>query len=75
WSLKGLVEAARSAHELGVPAVVLFPAIAEELKTPEAEEAWNPDGLVQRAVRALKQAIPSLCVITDVALDPYNSDG
>ena len=75
WSLKGLVEEARSAHELGVPAVVLFPAIAEELKTPEAEEAWNPDGLVQRAVRALKQAIPSLCVITDVALDPYNSDG
>jgi len=75
WSLKGLLDEARSAHELGVPAVVLFPAIADELKTSGAEEAWNPDGLVQRAVRALKEAIPSLCVITDVALDPYNSDG
>ncbi|MBK1826200.1 porphobilinogen synthase [Haloferula rosea] len=75
WSLDGLVAEARSAHELGVPAVVLFPAIADELKTPGAEEAWNPDGLVQRAVRRLKEAIPSLCVITDVALDPYNSDG
>lgn len=75
WSLAGLVEEARSAHELGVPAVVLFPAIAEELKTPGGEEAWNPDGLVQRAVTALKEAIPTLCVITDVALDPYNSDG
>jgi porphobilinogen synthase len=75
WSLEGLLGEARSAHELGVPAVVLFPAIAEELKTPGAEESWNPDGLVQRAVRALKESMPSLCVITDVALDPYNSDG
>lgn len=75
WSLEGLVGEAKSAHELGVPAVVLFPAIADELKTPGGEEAWNPDGLVQRAVRMLKEAIPTLCVITDVALDPYNSDG
>lgn len=75
WSLNGLVAEAASAFELGVPAVVLFPAIGDALKTPGAEEAWNPEGLVQRAVRTLKEALPDLCVITDVALDPYNSDG
>lgn len=75
WSLEGLVREAGEVHALGVPAVVLFPAIAESLKTSGAEEAWNPEGLVPRAVRALKQAHPGLCVITDVALDPYNADG
>lgn len=75
WSLDGLVKEAGEVHALGVPAVVLFPAIAESLKTPGAEEAWNPEGLVPRAVRALKEAHPGLCVITDVALDPYNADG
>ena len=75
WSVRGLVEEARQAHELGVPAVVLFPAIAATLKTPGAEEAWNPGGLVPQAIRALKQALPDLVVITDVALDPYNADG
>ncbi len=75
WALDGLVREAGEVQALGVPAVVLFPAIAAELKTPGAEEAWNPDGLVPRAVRALKQAHPGLCVITDVALDPYNADG
>jgi porphobilinogen synthase len=75
WSLDGLVAEAGRAHALGIPAVVLFPAIAAELKTPGAEEAWNDDGLVPRAIRALKAAHPGLCVITDVALDPYNSDG
>jgi porphobilinogen synthase len=75
WSLEGLVKEAGEAHALGVPAVVVFPAVADELKSPGAEEAWNPEGLVPRAVEALKQAHPSLCVITDVALDPYNSDG
>jgi porphobilinogen synthase len=75
WSLDGLVREAGEVHGLGVPAVVLFPAISDELKSSGAEEAWNPDGLVPRAVRALKQSHPSLCVITDVALDPYNSDG
>ena len=75
WSLDGLVAEAGRAQELGIPAVVLFPAIAAELKTPGAEEAWNDDGLVPRAIRALKSAHPGLCVITDVALDPYNSDG
>jgi porphobilinogen synthase len=75
WCLESLVQEAGEAHALGVPAVVLFPRIADELKTPRAEEASNPDGLVPRAIRALKQAHPSLTVITDVALDPYNSDG
>jgi len=75
WSLDGLVKEAGEVHALGVPAVVIFPAVADELKSSGAEEAWNPEGLVPRAVEALKQAHPSLCVITDVALDPYNSDG
>lgn len=75
WSLDGLVKEAGEAHALGVNAVVLFPAIAAELKTPGAEECSNDEGLVPRAVRALKAAFPQLAVVTDVALDPYNSDG
>ena len=75
WSLEGLVKEAGEAHALGIPAVVLFPAIADKLKTRDAEEAWNDDGLVPRAIKALKAAHPTLMVITDVALDPYNSDG
>jgi porphobilinogen synthase len=75
WSLDGLVKEAGEAHDLGVPAVVLFPKIEEDLKTPLAEECANDEGLVPRAIRALKKAHPTLCVITDVALDPYNSDG
>ena len=75
WSLDGLVKEAGEAHALGIPAVVLFPAIADSLKTRGCEEAWNPDGLVPRAIKALKAAHPSLTVITDVALDPYNADG
>jgi porphobilinogen synthase len=75
WSLDGLVAEAGAAVALGIPAVALFPAVAEALKSPTADEAWNPDGLVPQAVRALKAAHPNLCVITDVALDPYNSDG
>jgi porphobilinogen synthase len=60
---------------LGVPAVALFPVIPPERKSATAEEAWNPEGLVPRAVRALKQRFPELGVITDVALDPYTSHG
>jgi len=75
WSLEGLVREAGEAHALGIPAVILFPAIDSALKSPEAEESVNPKGLVPRVVRALKEAHPSLVVITDVALDPYNSDG
>lgn len=75
WSLESLVREAGEALALGIPAVVLFPKIEEELKTPHADEAANDAGLVPRAIRALKAAHPTLCVITDVALDPYNSDG
>ncbi len=75
WSLESLVREAGEAHALGVRAVVLFPKIAEELKSPEGDECANDDGLVPRAIRALKAAHPTLCVITDVALDPYSSDG
>src|SRR6186713_2168878 len=75
WSLDGLVKEAGEAHKLGVPAVVLFPAIVNRLKTRDAREAWNAKGLVPRAIKALKAAHPTLTVITDVALDPYNADG
>lgn len=75
WSLEGLVKEAGEAHALGVPAVVLFPRIPDKLKTPDARECSNPKGLIPRAIKALKKAHPALVVITDVALDPYNSDG
>lgn len=75
WSLPGLVREATAAWEVGIRAVVLFPRIAEALKTREAEEAWNDAGLVPRAIKALKAELPDLAVITDIALDPYNSDG
>ena len=73
--IEGLVAQAREAWELGVSGVALFPALADELKDPFGRESANPDGLLQRAVRALKAALPELLVITDVALDPYSSDG
>jgi porphobilinogen synthase len=70
-----LVEHARVAVDLGIPALALFPVIEPGLKSADAAEAWNPDGLVPRAVQALKTALPQLGVITDVALDPYTSHG
>lgn len=70
-----LVEQAGECVRLGVPAIALFPVTPPEAKTEEAEEAWNPDGLAQRAVRALKKAHPGLGVVTDVALDPFTSHG
>ena len=60
---------------LGVPVMALFPVIDPALKTPDGREATNPDGLVPRAVRALKQRFPQLGLLTDVALDPYTSHG
>ncbi len=70
-----LIEAAREAADLGIPAIALFPVIDQSLKSEDAAEAFNPQGLVPRAVRALKAALPDLGVITDVALDPYTSHG
>ncbi|AVZ78627.1 porphobilinogen synthase [Zoogloeaceae bacteirum Par-f-2] len=74
-SIDRLLSVAEQALELGVPAVALFPVIDVKLKSALAEEAWNPEGLVPRTVRALKERFPELGVITDVALDPYTSHG
>lgn len=69
------LEAVDEAKALGIPAVALFPNTDPALKTPDAKEAYNPENLVCRTVRALKEAHPEVGVICDVALDPYNSDG
>ena len=74
-SIDRLVKKAGECVSLGVPAIALFPVTAPEAKTEDACEAWNPDGLAQRAVRALKKAYPQLGVMTDVALDPFTSHG
>ncbi|WP_405000908.1 porphobilinogen synthase [Halomonas sp.] len=74
-SLDLLIEEAREAFALGIPAIALFPVVGTQLKSELAEEAYNAAGLVQRSVRALKEAIPGLGIITDVALDPYTSHG
>jgi porphobilinogen synthase len=71
----GLLDAVRVARSLGVNSVVIFPKTPEHLKTPTGEESFNPDGLAQRSIRLLKDTFPDLEVYTDVALDPYNSDG
>ena len=75
FSLDRLLAVAEEAQALGVPALALFPVIDAAGKSAGAEEAWNPDGLVPRAVQALKARFPELGVITDVALDPYTSHG
>ena len=74
-SVDRLVEKAREAARLGVRGVALFPALDDSLKDPRGRESQNPEGLLQRAVRELKKNVPELCVFTDVALDPYSSDG
>ena len=70
-----LVKDAARAQTLGIPAIALFPVVAAEHKSEDASEAFHPDALAQRAVRALKKALPELGVITDVALDPFTSHG
>lgn len=74
-SIRHIVDTAREAWQLGVPAVALFPALPESRKDKRATESTNPDGLLQQTVKALKDALPGLCVITDVAMDPYSIDG
>ncbi len=75
FSLDALERELRELADLGIPGVALFPKIDDELKHPTGSESLNPDGLVPRAVRAVKEAAPEMLVITDVALDPYSSDG
>jgi len=74
-SLDGLYAVAEECLTLGVPVMALFPVIDSALKTPDGREATNPDGLVPRVVRALKEKFPELGLLTDVALDPYTSHG
>ena len=73
-SIDLMLKQAERAHTLGIPAVALFPVVRDN-KTEDGREAYNPDGLVQRAVRALKSELPDLGVVTDVALDPYTTHG
>ena len=74
-SLDVLLKVAEECVALGIPVLALFPVIDAALKTPDGVEATNPDGLVPRAVKALKQNFPELGILTDVALDPYTSHG
>lgn len=74
-SIDQMVEEAKELYALGVKSVALFPAINDSLKSPDAREAYNSDGLNARAIRAVKDAIPGMMVMGDIALDPYSSDG
>jgi porphobilinogen synthase len=74
-SIDLLVREAKEIHALGVPALALFPVTPNEHKSLLAEEAYNPDGIAQRAIKALKDAVPDLGIITDVALDPFTTHG
>ena len=74
-SIDLLLDEAREAADLGIPAIALFPVVGAERKSLDGAECANPDGLVQRTVRALKAELPELAVITDVALDPYTTHG
>lgn len=74
-SIDKVVEAAREAADLGIPAICLFPYTDPAVKTETCEEAWNPENLTNRAIRAIKAAVPDLAVMTDIALDPYNANG
>ena len=74
-SVSALVEDAKKAADLGIPALAIFPNISDQFKSEDAAEAANPDGIVPQAVRAVKKAVPNIGVIVDVALDPYTSHG
>lgn len=74
-SVDRMVEYAQRAHALQIAGIALFPALPDTQKDPLGNESQNPEGLLQRCVRAIKEAVPELLVITDVALDPYSSDG
>ena len=74
-SIDLLVQEAKESAALGIPAMALFPVTPAKAKSEDARDAYNPDGLAQRAVRALKEAVPELGVVTDVALDPFTTHG
>jgi porphobilinogen synthase len=74
-SIDNVVRAAEEAAGLGIPAICLFPYTDPSVKTVTCEEAWNPENLTNRAIRAIKAAVPEIAVMTDIALDPYNALG
>ena len=74
-SVDRIAEAAREAADLGIPAMCLFPYTEQADRTEDCAEAWSPDNLSNRATRAIKEAVPQMVVMTDVALDPYNING
>ncbi len=75
WSVESLCERAKEAESLGIPAIALFPATPSSKKTPNGEEAYNPDNLVCRAMSAIRECTNNIGIIADVALDPYTSHG
>jgi porphobilinogen synthase len=75
WSVDGIVARAREAHGLGIPVLALFPNTPQNKRSADGAEALNPDNLMCRAIRAIKDAVPDIGVLTDVALDPYTSHG
>lgn len=75
WSIDGIVARGREARDLGIPCVALFPNTPHHLRSDDGAEALNPDNLMCRAIRALKDAVPEIGVLTDVALDPYTTHG
>jgi len=75
WSLEGLVDEVGRAWDLGIRCVVLFPKVADGLKSEDGAECFNEHGLIPRAIRRLKEVLPAMAIMTDVALDPYSCDG
>ena len=75
WSLAALTGEVQRAYDLGVRCIVLFPKVSEGLKTEDGAECFNANGLIPRAIRQIKEAIPEMAIMTDVALDPYSCDG
>jgi porphobilinogen synthase len=75
WSVDRIAERAKDAAKLGIPCVALFPNTPGELRTDDAKEALNPDNLICRAIRTIKDSVPEIGVLTDVALDPYTAHG
>jgi porphobilinogen synthase len=74
-TIEGAVRAAEEAATLGIPAICLFPYTDAALRTEDCAEAWSPENITNRAIRAIKAAVPEVAVMTDIALDPYNANG
>lgn len=74
-SVDKIAQAAKEAYDLGIPAICIFPYTPLEARTEDCAEAWNPDNIANRAIRAVRDAVPDMAVMTDVALDPYNING